>query len=78
MGVDNVGSKQMQQIRASLRDNADVLMGKNTMMRKALRGHLDKNPAIEKWVLGAIPNLFEHTCPFTCVPEISFGICLHI
>jgi len=48
VGVDNVGSKQMQQIRASLRGYADVLMGKNTMMRKALRGHLDKNPAIEK------------------------------
>merc|ERR1711893_518670 len=38
----------MQQIRASLRGYGDVLMGKNTMMRKALRGHLDKNPAIEK------------------------------
>ena len=25
-----------------------VLMGKNTMMRKAIRGHLDQNPALEK------------------------------
>jgi len=25
-----------------------VLMGKNTMMRKAIRGHLDENPALEK------------------------------
>lgn len=48
VGVDNVGSKQMQTIRASLRGHGEVLMGKNTMMRKALRGHLDKNPAIEK------------------------------
>jgi large subunit ribosomal protein LP0 len=46
--ADNVGSKQMQQIRISLRGRAVVLMGKNTMMRKALRGHLDKNPALEK------------------------------
>ncbi|XP_074064721.1 large ribosomal subunit protein uL10-like [Macrotis lagotis] len=32
--ADNVGSKQMQQI--------------NTMMRKAIRGHLENNPALEK------------------------------
>ena len=25
-----------------------MLMGKNTMMRKAIRGHLDENPALEK------------------------------
>jgi len=46
--ADNVGSKQMQQIRLALRGKAVVLMGKNTMMRKALRGHIDKNPALEK------------------------------
>merc|ERR550517_2146057 len=27
---------------------AVVLMGKNTMMRKAMRGHLENNPALEK------------------------------
>ncbi|XP_049856878.1 60S acidic ribosomal protein P0 [Schistocerca gregaria] len=48
VGADNVGSKQMQQIRMSLRDSAVVLMGKNTMMRKAIRGHLERNPALEK------------------------------
>eukprot|EP00178_Gracilaria_changii_P007794 TRINITY_DN24315_c0_g1_i1.p1 TRINITY_DN24315_c0_g1~~TRINITY_DN24315_c0_g1_i1.p1 ORF type:complete len:319 (+),score=68.04 TRINITY_DN24315_c0_g1_i1:74-1030(+) len=46
--VDNVGSKQMQQIRIALRGQAVVLMGKNTMMRKAIRGHLSQNPALEK------------------------------
>jgi large subunit ribosomal protein LP0 len=45
--VDNVGSNQMQQIRQSLRKEAVVLMGKNTMMRKAMRGYLSKNTAIE-------------------------------
>lgn len=50
VGADNVGSKQMQQIRMSLRGAAVVLMGKNTMMRKAIRGHLERNPALEKWV----------------------------
>ncbi|XP_025257042.1 60S acidic ribosomal protein P0-like isoform X2 [Theropithecus gelada] len=48
VGADNVGSKQMQQIRMSLSGKAVVLMGKNTMMRKAIRGHLENNPALEK------------------------------
>lgn len=38
VGVDNVGSNQMQQIRKSLRGRGEVLMGKNTLIRKALRG----------------------------------------
>ncbi|EPQ15062.1 60S acidic ribosomal protein P0 [Myotis brandtii] len=48
VGAGNVGSKQVQQIRMSLRGKAVVLMGKNTMMRKAIRGHLENNPALEK------------------------------
>jgi len=48
VGADNVGSKQLQQIRRSLRGHAIVLMGKNTMIRKAIRGHLENNPALEK------------------------------
>jgi len=48
VGVDNVGSKQMQQIRSSLRSSATVLMGKNTMIRKAIRGHLENNPSLER------------------------------
>uniref|UniRef100_A0A0K8TQM2 60S acidic ribosomal protein P0 n=1 Tax=Tabanus bromius TaxID=304241 RepID=A0A0K8TQM2_TABBR len=48
VGADNVGSKQMQQIRSSLRGMGVVLMGKNTMMRKAIRGHLENNAALEK------------------------------
>merc|ERR1712134_33255 len=43
-----VGSKQMQKIRIALRGHGEVLMGKNTMMRKAIRGHLENNPALEK------------------------------
>jgi large subunit ribosomal protein LP0 len=48
VGADNVGSKQMQHIRISNRGIAVVLMGKNTMMRKAIKGHLESNPALEK------------------------------
>jgi len=40
VGIDHVGSKQMQDIRMELRGKAVVLMGKNTMIRKGLQiGH---------------------------------------
>jgi len=48
VGADNVRSKQMQQIRVSLRGIAEILMGKNTMMNKAIRGQISSNPALEK------------------------------
>lgn len=48
VNADNVGSKQMQQIRIALRGKGVVLMGKNTMMRKAIRGHLENNPDLER------------------------------
>jgi large subunit ribosomal protein LP0 len=38
----------MQQIRIQLRGFGVILMGKNTMMKKAIRGHLEKNPNLEK------------------------------
>ena len=38
----------MQQIRIALRGKAVVLMGKNTMMRKAIRGHMVNNTDLEK------------------------------
>merc|ERR1711890_75871 len=48
VSADNVGSKQMQQIRIALRGKGEVLMGKNTMMRKAIRGQLSKYPQLER------------------------------
>lgn len=48
VGADNVGSTQMQQIRIALRGHSIILMGKNTMMRKAIKDHMDTNPALEK------------------------------
>lgn len=49
VSADNVGSKQMQTIRAALRqDESYILFGKNTMMRKAIRGHLENNPQLER------------------------------
>jgi large subunit ribosomal protein LP0 len=48
--VDNVGSKQLQITRKELRGKAEILMGKNTMMRKIIAEFVDENPGtpIEK------------------------------
>jgi large subunit ribosomal protein LP0 len=45
--VDNVGSHQMQKVRISLRGKAVLLMGKNTICRKAIREHQEFNPQLE-------------------------------
>jgi large subunit ribosomal protein LP0 len=42
--VDNVGSKQLQMTRRALRGKAELLMGKNTMMRKCIREFVEENP----------------------------------
>jgi large subunit ribosomal protein LP0 len=46
--VDNVSSQQMHEIRVSLRGEAVVLMGKNTMVRRALKGFVADNPEYER------------------------------
>jgi len=48
VNVDNVGSNQMHQIRVSLRGKGVVLMGKNTMVRRALRTILSDHPEFER------------------------------
>jgi len=40
VGVDNVASQQMHEIRISLRGEGVVLMGKNTMVRRAFKGFI--------------------------------------
>jgi len=42
--IDNVGSMQLQQTRIALRGSAEILMGKNTMMRKCIRDYVEENP----------------------------------
>jgi len=46
IGVDNVGSNQLQKVRIALRGKAVMLMGKNTMMRKIIREEAEKDA---KW-----------------------------
>ena len=48
VNVDNVSSQQMHQIRQSLRGEGVVLMGKNTMVRRALRLLVSERPELEK------------------------------
>ena len=45
--VDNVTSTQMHQVRSSLRGKAVILMGKNTMVKKALKEVIAENPKLE-------------------------------
>jgi large subunit ribosomal protein LP0 len=66
VGADNVGSNQMQKIRIALRGKGVVLMGKNTMIRKALRGHAENNKGLEAllpYVKGNIGFVFTKETP---------------
>jgi len=51
--ADNVGSKQMQQIRLALRGQAEMIMGKNTTMRRVLTDFIEENP--EHPIKGLLP-----------------------
>lgn len=46
--ADNVRSKQMQQIRAALRDSAEIIFGKNTQMKKVIQNQLQRDSRLEK------------------------------
>jgi len=63
IGVDFVGSKQMQQVRKTLRGKGIVLMGKNTMIRRVLRERAEKDPALENllpYIRGNIGFIFTN------------------
>jgi len=47
VGADNVGSKQLQQIRVAIRGSGVLLMGKNTMIRNALSKAILTNGALK-------------------------------
>jgi len=47
VGVDNVGSLQMQKVRIALRGKAIMIMGKNTLMRMIIREAMVGNPRLE-------------------------------
>ena len=53
--ADNVGSKQFQDIRAGLRPESVVLMGKNTLLKRTIRQYVEKTGATQ-W-LAMLPLL---------------------
>jgi len=67
VNVDHVASKQMQDIRMELRGRAVVLMGKNTMIRKALSIGHEKHPdagmdKLRAAIYGNIGFIFATNC----------------
>jgi len=65
VSVDNVGSQQMNATRRSMRGIAEILMGKNTLMRKVLKEFLEANPGhfyatIEPKLAGNIGFVFTN------------------
>jgi len=55
IGITNVGSKQMQGVRAMLRGEAELLMGKNTLIRSVLRRRND--PKYENLANATVQNV---------------------
>jgi len=54
VSCDNIGSAHMQKIRRTLRGKAVLLMGKNTMIRRAIRLNLNRN---QEWA-NILPLIF--------------------
>lgn len=57
VNADNVASLQFAKIRAALRGKATIVMGKNTMMKKCIRGLLEEFPDYEKVLPLLIDNV---------------------
>lgn len=55
IGIDNVGSRQMQLVRIALRGEAVMLMGKNTMVRAVIRGR--KDPKLDALLPHVVKNI---------------------
>jgi large subunit ribosomal protein LP0 len=64
--VDNVGSQQMHDTRMKMRGKAEILMGKNTLIRKVLKDFMEANPghpigAIEAKINGNVGLVFTNS-----------------
>ncbi|CAK0872123.1 unnamed protein product [Prorocentrum cordatum] len=74
VGVDHVRSKQMQEIRIELRGKAVVLMGKNTMIRKALLLGAEQHPGcgldqLRAGINGNMGFIFATNCQLDDIRE---------
>lgn len=57
VGVDNVRSKQMQEIRLGLRGRAEIIMGKNTMMRRCIKNMAESRPDLQDLLPHIVGNI---------------------
>lgn len=57
VNADNVASLQFAQIRQSARGKAEIIMGKNTMMKKVIRGIIEEFPDYEKVLPALVQNV---------------------
>lgn len=63
VGIENVSSQQMHEVRKSLRGQAVVMMGKNTMVRRAFRQFVSEIPDLERilpYIKGNIGLVFTN------------------
>lgn len=63
--ADHVGSQQLHNIRQALRGTAEVLMGKNTLMRKVVKTFIENHEdhpveALEPYLVGNIGLIFTN------------------
>lgn len=63
--VDNVGSQQMHDTRHKMRGKAEILMGKNTLIRKVLKDFMEANPGhpigvIDEKIAGNVGMVFTN------------------
>jgi len=64
--VNNVGSQQMNVTRKQMRGKAEILMGKNTLMKKVLKDFLQENPdhlmaSLDEKMAGNVGFVFTNT-----------------
>jgi len=61
VGADNVGSHHMQQIRRSIRANASLIMGKNTMVRRVIRNDHPQLHSLLPHIKGNVGFVFTNS-----------------
>lgn len=64
VGVDNVSSQQLHEVRRELRGRATILMGKNTMVRRAFRSFIAETPELDRllpYIKGNIGFVFTNS-----------------
>jgi len=57
VNADNVASLQFAQIRRTVRGKAEIVMGKNTMMKRVIRGLIEEFPDYEKVLPALVQNV---------------------